>query len=359
MGAENGAPAMAKVSDVIATYRPTRLFKAPNLHYTSLDFDSTGELLLLARTDDTLHIYNTKAGAHAKELKSQKHGAALARFTHHSHSVIYASTKLNHDIRYLSAHDNTYIRYFKGHTDKVTSLQLCPSNDTFLSASLDHTVKLWDLRSSTPQGSLNLHGAVLSAYDPSATVIAIASPATQTIVLYDVRNFDKPPFATFDMHDIERRFSHYGQAQGQGWTTLEFSNNGQYILVGTNGSGHYVLDAFEGGLKAYLYRAQGPPPFPSQLGQSDSPLRHTQSSLQGDACFTSDGRYVVSASSKGGMLVWDLLADKRSDGTMNPMTDLPGPRTSTVVGVNPRYNSLASAGQDVVLWLPDPELALI
>ncbi|KAH0381346.1 histone H3 methyltransferase complex and RNA cleavage factor II complex, subunit SWD2, partial [Aureobasidium melanogenum] len=358
MGAENGQPGpMAKVSEVIATYRPTRLFKAPNLHYTSLDFDSTGELLLLARTDDTLHIYNTKAGAHAKELKSQKHGCALARFTHHSQSVIYASTKLNHDIRYLSAHDNSYIRYFKGHTDRVTSIQLCPSNDTFLSASLDNTVKLWDLRSSSPQGSLNLHGAVLTAYDPSATVIAVASPATQTIVLYDVRNYDKPPFATFDMQDIERRFSHYGQAQAQGWTTLEFSNNGQYILVGTNGPGHYVLDAFEGVLKAYLYRAQGPPPFPSQLGQSDSPLRHTQSSLQGDACFSSDGRYVVSASSKGGMLVWDLLADKRSDGTMNPMTDLPGPRTSTVVGVNPRYNNLASAGQDVVLWLPDPELA--
>lgn len=334
-----------------------QLFKAPNLHYTSLDFDSSGELLLLARTDDTLHIYNTKAGAHAKELKSQKHGAALARFTHHSQSVIYASTKLNHDIRYLSAHDNSYIRYFKGHTDKVTSLQLCPSNDTFLSASLDNTVKLWDLRSSSPQGSLNLHGAVLSAYDPSATVIAIASPATQTIILYDLRNFDKPPFATFDLHEIERRFAHYGQSQAQGWTSLEFSNNGQYILLGTNGPGHYVLDAFEGGLKAYLYRAQGPPPFPSQLGQSDSPLRHTQSSLQGDACFTSDGRYVISASSKGGMLVWDMLADKRSDGTMNPMTDLPGPRTSTVVGVNPRYNNLASAGQDVVLWLPDPELA--
>ncbi|KAG9535406.1 hypothetical protein KCU77_g23624, partial [Aureobasidium melanogenum] len=50
MGAENGQPGpMAKVSEVIATYRPTRLFKAPNLHYTSLDFDSTGELLLLAR----------------------------------------------------------------------------------------------------------------------------------------------------------------------------------------------------------------------------------------------------------------------------------------------------------------------
>ncbi|GAB7347124.1 hypothetical protein MBLNU459_g3248t1 [Dothideomycetes sp. NU459] len=382
MGPENAAPPTAKVSEVVATYRPTRvclmqlcpiavplfpnhhveclgltylssqLFKTPGLHYTSLDFDTTGELLLLARTDDTLQIYNTKAGAHAKELKSQKYGCALARFTHHAQSLIYASTKIDDGIRYLSTHDNSYIRYFRGHQKRVTSLTMCPSGDTFLSASQDDTVKLWDLRSANAQGSMNLHGAYLTAYDPSATVIAIASPPTQTILLYDVRNFDKPPFATFDLLDIERRYAHFGQRPGEGWTSLEFSNNGQYVLLATNGAGHFVLDAFDGSLKAFLHRPQGPTPVPASLSSEGQ-----QPTLQGDACFTSDGRYVVSGSAQSGLLVWDMLGEKRSDGTMQPMTDLPGPKTSTVVGVNPRYNLLATAGSEVMLWLPDPDLA--
>ena len=235
---------------------------------------------------------------------------------------------------------------------------MCPSNDTFLSASLDDTVKLWDLRSASAQGSLNLHGAYLTAYDPSASVIAIASPPTQSILLYDVRNFDKPPFATFDLEDIERRFSHFGQRKGEGWTSLEFSNNGKYILIGTSGPGHFVLDAFEGKLEAYLYRAQGPTPFPSLLQTNGSPASHHSASLQGDACFTSDGRYVISGSSQTGLLVWDVdQGQKRGDGRMDPVNELPGPKISTIAGVNPRYNMLASAGAEVVLWLPDPDLA--
>lgn len=49
----------------------------------------------MARDDDTLQIYNCKEGKHAKELKSQKYGVHLARFSHHAQSIIYASTKVD------------------------------------------------------------------------------------------------------------------------------------------------------------------------------------------------------------------------------------------------------------------------
>lgn len=74
---------------------------------------------------------------HVKQLYSKKYGVHLARFTHKSSTIIYASTKGNgaqfrlvyfrrmlklivpvnrsDDIRYLSLHDNNYLRYFKGH----------------------------------------------------------------------------------------------------------------------------------------------------------------------------------------------------------------------------------------------------
>lgn len=62
---------------------------------TSLDFDDSGELCLVAQDDDILQIYNCKEGKHAKELKSQKYGVDLARFTHGSNTILYASTKGN------------------------------------------------------------------------------------------------------------------------------------------------------------------------------------------------------------------------------------------------------------------------
>jgi COMPASS component SWD2 len=150
-GSAQRAP-MTKVQDIIHTFRPSKQFKSP-ASYTSVDFDDTGEFALLARTDDTIQLFNTKAGAHAKELKSQKYGNALARFTHNSSNIIYASTKVDHGIRYLCMHDNSFIRYFKGHEDRVTSLSLSPGSDHFLSASLDNTVRLWDCRSPNPHTS--------------------------------------------------------------------------------------------------------------------------------------------------------------------------------------------------------------
>ncbi|KAK3074618.1 hypothetical protein LTR53_002829 [Teratosphaeriaceae sp. CCFEE 6253] len=349
------APA-TKVQDIITTYRPTKLFQpsAPGPAYTSIDFDDSGEFLLLSRTDDTIQLFNTKAGAYAKELKSQKYGSALARFTHHSTSIIYASTKGDDGIRYLSMHDNSFIRYFRGHTARVTSLALSPSADSFLSASLDGTVKLWDCRSQNAHGELKFEDPWLTAYDPSASVIAIASPPAQTVLLYDLKNYDKPPFASFDLLDVEKRFAHFGQRPGEGWTGLEFSTNGKYLLVSTNGPGHYVLDAFSGDLVHYLRRPSGAT---NHLAPGDPLATAASAYTQTDACLTPDGRYVVGGNgAQTGLLVWDLFAKEKGDRVLEPLAELPSQKTAAVVAYDPRFNLVASAEREVVLWLPDLDL---
>jgi COMPASS component SWD2 len=346
--------AQTKVSDVIHTYRPSRKFPAPTgAHYTSVDFDDTGEFLLLSRSDDTIQLFNTKAGAHAKELKSQKYGSALAKFTHNSTSIIYASTKVDDGIRYLSMHDNSFIRYFRGHTARVTSLSMSPSNDQFLSASLDNTVKLWDCRSSSPQGQLDFESPYLTAFDPSASVIAIASPPAQTIHLYDYRNYDKPPFATFDLLDVEKRFASHGQKSGEGWTGMEFANNGKYILLSTNGPGHYVLDAFSGDLMFYLHRPSGS----THRAAPGDPLNDTNNSyLQGDAAFAPDGQFVIGGNGgQAGLLVWDLRHGSGHDKVLEPKWDLPSQRSVAVVAHCPRLNIVASADREMLLWSPDAD----
>jgi COMPASS component SWD2 len=254
----------------------------------------------------------------------------------------------------LSTHDNSFIRYFKGHTDTVTSLALSPSNDDFLSCSRDDTVRFWNLKSSNAQGQLNLHGAYLCAYDPSATVIAVASPTTNTVLLYDVRNYDKPPFATLDLLDMEREYT--PDTVGRHWTKIEFSNDGRNILLATNsGAGHFILDAFDGYLRWFCSAIRGEGP----SGRA-SPSEKEGVAGQGDTCFSPDGRYLLGGCSKNEVLVWDLQRPEPREGerrVLEPLAELPGQGRGAVVGYNPRYNLLVSGDKDLIFWIPDPELA--
>ncbi|OCK78811.1 WD repeat-containing protein-like protein [Lepidopterella palustris CBS 459.81] len=348
----NAGPPTQKISEVIASFRPARRFRPDDTKafVTSLDFDDTGELAIVARDDDTLQIYNCKEGKHAKELISKKYGVHLARFSHHAQSIIYASTKVDDTIRFLSTHDNSYIRYFKGHTDTVTSIALCPSTDTFISCSRDNTVRLWNLQSNHYQGLLKLHAPYLATYDPSATVIAIASPPTHSILLYDLRMFDKSPFASFDLQALEQRFL----GPEAGWSKLEFTNDGKSLLLGTTDAGHFVLDAFTGDLSHFCYREAGS----SGRRAPGSPLQSSAASPasgQGDVCVSPDGQYVIGGSGAEGLLVWDISKTPGADNVLMPSTDLPGQGRAAVVGYNPRMNLLASADRDLLLWQPDPD----
>lgn len=343
---------------------------------TSLDFDDSGEFLLAACSDESLQLYNAKEGKHIKTLFSKKYGAHLARFTHHSQSIIYASTKGDDTIRYLSTHDNQFLRYFKGHTAPVTTLALCPASDTFLSCSLDNTVRLWSLSSPSPQGRLNLSTPTLAAYDPSATVIGIASPSTSSILLYDLRNYDKPPFATFDLrrfdslpHVLSNNLSNGTSMNGsihhspvsQAWTKLEFSNDGKSILLATNNSlGHLLLDAFDGDIRAFLVRPSSNLPLnPSNLRAAPYPPSSAIPPSQGDIAFTADGRYLIGSS--GGehdAVIWDTQGEVSAEKVLRPMAVLPRESRMGVVEWNPRYNMMASADREVVFWLPDEHVRM-
>lgn len=50
---------------------------------------------MTSESDETIQIYNVKEGSHYKSLLSKKYGVKLAKFTHSSSSIIYASTKQN------------------------------------------------------------------------------------------------------------------------------------------------------------------------------------------------------------------------------------------------------------------------
>ena len=75
-----------------------------------------------------------------------RYGVDLIHFTQNKTNVVHASTKENDIIRYLNVEENNYIRYFRGHNKKVVTLCMNPTDDSFLSGSLDKSIRLWDIR---------------------------------------------------------------------------------------------------------------------------------------------------------------------------------------------------------------------
>lgn len=67
---------------------------------------------------------------------------------------------------------------------------MSPIDDTFLSGSLDKTIRLWDLRSQNCQGLMHLPGRPVAAFDPEGLIFA-AGINSEQIKLYDLRSFDK------------------------------------------------------------------------------------------------------------------------------------------------------------------------
>ncbi|KAL3720285.1 hypothetical protein ACJRO7_005162 [Eucalyptus globulus] len=164
----------------------------------SLDFHRKDDILVTAGEDDSVRLYDIANARLLKTTFHKKHGTDRVCFTHHPNSLICSSTKnldTGESLRYISMYDNRSLRYFKGHKQRVVSLCMSPINDSFMSGSLDHSVRMWDLRVNACQGPFD---AFLVGGDTS------------------------------EVCDIK------------------FSNDGKSVLLSTTNNNIYVLDAYAG-----------------------------------------------------------------------------------------------------------------
>lgn len=226
---------MKLVDQVVRSFKVAKVFRENTDKINAIDFSANGETLISCSEDDQIVLYDCEKGTQIRTVNSKKYGVDLIHFTHAKNTAIHSSTKVDDTIRYLSLHDNKYLRYFPGHTKKVISLCISPVEDSFLSGSLDKTLRLWDLRSPNCQGVMHLPGRPIAAYDPDGIIFA-AGVNSESIKLYDLRSFDKGPFITFKLN----------QEKECDWTGLKFSRDGKTILISTNGSVIRLIDAFHG-----------------------------------------------------------------------------------------------------------------
>ncbi|KAF8896208.1 WD40 repeat-like protein [Infundibulicybe gibba] len=335
-------------------FKPAKIFKgsvesqpaspgrSPNagpFHITGISFDDRGDQVVTAAEDETFRLYNCKTGKPLKTLKSKKYGVDLPRFTHKNTAIVHASTKEDDTIRYHSLHDNKYLQYFKGHKGKVVSLEVSPIDDGFMSGSMDKTVRLWDLR--------------------APTLFAVAVNHYSRILLYDQANFDKAPFLVITLEDPTLALISYPPRPIY-MTSMSFSSNGKYLLVGCSGNAHYVLDAFEGYLLAKLEGHVGLERRNMSAPPSIEPAKGNSGEEVG---WTPDSKFVVGGSLDGKVFIWDIqkIPTRSGDSDTNtpplriaPLAVLDGhPGPSRCVRFNPRFAMMCTAGAELAFWLPD------
>ncbi|CED84100.1 Histone H3 (Lys4) methyltransferase complex and RNA cleavage factor II complex, subunit SWD2, partial [Phaffia rhodozyma] len=263
---------------IMTAFKPAKVFPTavePGSTITSITFDDMGDNCVTSGDDDAFKLWNCRTGKHTKTFYSKKYGIDHVRFTHGKTNLIHASTRINgfipgicclnapnesDDIRYHSLHDNKYLTYFTGHTDKVIALAINPSNDQFISSSLDGTVRLWDIRTPHCRGRTDIGSgtAPIVCYDNQGIVFAVAENCLpySKIHMYDSSNFDAGPFATFIIVDPQLPLESI-PPKIPIVTSLSFSPHGKYILVGTSGEVHYLLDSFTGQLLKRLVGHSG------------------------------------------------------------------------------------------------------
>merc|ERR1711981_436111 len=309
---------MKLVDNVIRSMRVGKVFRDNQDTINHMHFSGDGASLISSSDDDQIIIYDCERGTQKRTLNSKKYGVNLIHFTQNKANVVHASTKENDIIRYLNVQENKYIQYFRGHNKRVVTLCMNPTDDSFLSGSLDKSIRLWDIRSAYCQGFMSLAGRPVAAFDPEGLIFAVGINS-ESVKLYDLRSFDKGPFSSFKFQvekDIE-------------WTGLKISPDGKTILISTNGSMIRLIDAFNGNSLQT---------FTGHLNSKAIPL---------EASFSPDSQYVLSGSTDGRVHIWNA-----ENGTK--ICVLKGDHAGPVrcFQFNPKSMMMASTCKNMVFWLP-------
>ncbi|XP_030384584.1 WD repeat-containing protein 82 [Scaptodrosophila lebanonensis] len=301
-------------------FRVGKLFQETDQHKSSLDFSSDGSRLLVCDID-ALTLYNCMRPEQLFQISMKSYQPEVARFTPNSDRVLHSAGKLDGSIRCLDLNTGVHLRLFSGHVDKVNALRFQPNCEYhFMSAGYDNQILLWDIRTHTYTHQFSNLRRPLLAYDPAGLVFAVSS-GTERIDLHDVRMLNELPCLSFK----------YSSNKLANWTQMQFSPDGRSLLLATDHSWCFSVDAFDGHFRqAYTGYAN-------------------EKRLDLQVCYTPDSKFVLSGADAGRVHVW-----RASDGEQ--LAVLKGNNAGPIrcLCFNPRYLMFVSSDLLTLFWVLNP-----
>jgi COMPASS component SWD2 len=236
---------------------------------------------------------------------------------------------------FVETHDMT--RKFRGHSGPIHDISVCPSEDLFLTASSDHTVRLWNISQAGCIGQMDLPtdrttGNPHVVFDSTGMVFAVMAQQRPShgdghyIHLYDARNFQGGAFSEMSISNqalLDAMAAHHISTPYSSTITLnkiDFNVSGNRMLVQSDQGLAFVLDGYDGNVQRVV-------------APGDSSSSGTVS------CFTPDDQSVLLGSDHGCIDVYDIA----SGACIKQMEGHPPSSRINAIACNPKYQQIASS----------------
>ena len=207
-----------------------------------LSFSADGQYLIALNDENKLTFYNAMNGTAVKRLDFYQFGCKHAEFFENVDYILLSTTNYLHQIRLLSSITSDTLHYFSGHKDNITCLSTNSRiNSSFMTGSLDKTLRLWDVRVPQSVGGLSYNSPPIGAFLPNRTTFLVGE-RSMVLKFYDMRSYTKGPFQVFDIYK-------YRQNRKCKWKSFVFSPDGLYWAILTNRGKALVLNKDTGLLR--------------------------------------------------------------------------------------------------------------
>lgn len=332
---------------------------------TSLSYHGDGNHLFVATEKDSkvMIVDAIRTGkplvGHDQPYRCDREGVSCLSATHNDYCVLTAGNKQT-SVQYWSLYDNKILRKFRGHSSNVTEINLCPTEDMFLSSSKDKTVRLWNLQQAGCMAKLELpktsgpSGLACenprAVFDSTGMVFTIMAEMQNGegnyIHLYDARNYQGGAFSelkltTKAVQEAMRthRVTNPSKNAATGALTLnkiDFNASGNRILVQSAEGLALVLDGYEGTVQRIFQSS------------SSSSSGNTAAANGITSCFTPDEKSVLMGSDAGIIDVYDIQS-----GTTVKQLEMGGSAGPvSALACNPKYQQIASGcATNTCMWI--------
>ena len=310
---------------LISSLKTCKLIKLHESPITNVSLTSDGTLYLTSGSDCQIYVYSIKQDQNdiIRHLTNKKYGCDKAIFTHHQNAILCAA-KTDFRIMYWCIHNNQILYSFLGHSDIITDLSMNPYNDLFISTSNDRTSRLWDLNNK--KCLCIFQDSQCAVFDNTGKVLASVTynmnKETERyenfINLYNIESPDT-------INDTNKPFDVFSIKSGGYIKKMKFTSNGDFLIAVTDNY-LFIIDAVNGKI---LHEME----INDEINTFD---------------VTSDSKYIGIACASGNVLIYSI------DGKLIKTLEFHTKNCECLV-FNPRYMIMATAGTNLVFWIPDEQ----